>query len=930
MPSVRVARLAFNRGIISRLGLARADIQRTAFAAQTQTNWICRVLGSMSLRPGLGYLGTTRSDNVAIYLPFVFSISDKALIELTALVMRIWISDAPISRPSVTTATANGNFTTNLTSWTDADEAGGVSQWTDGHTGGNFSFTGGYMGLAGNGTAAAIRLQQVTVIGADQNVEHALRIVIANGPVVLRVGSTSGGDEYINETALGKGTHSLAFTPTGDFFVQFQNRLKRQVLVDSCNVEASGIVEIDTPWVEADLDMVRGGEGSTSGDQIYIACDGYQQRIIERRATRSWSVVVDEPEDGPFLVDNIGPITLTPGGLSGNILINSSAALFRTSHVGALFRIISDGQRVTTTVTAQNQFTNAIRVTGVGSTRVFTLIIDEDAAGAATFTLQRSLTSDTGPWGDVSPQYTADTTTTIDDGLDNQIAWYRLGVKTGDYVNGNHPVELNYPVGSITGVVRITAFVSVTSVDAEVITDLGAITASDTWAEGQWSTLRGFPTAVTFHEGRLNWDGRDKINLSVSDGFDSFDDTIEGDSAPISRSIGSGPVDRIAWALSLQRLLIGGEGTVFSVRASSLDEILTPTNFNIRPASSQGSAQVQAVKVDQNGAFVQNGGVRVYELEFGQDGIDYNSSDLTALVPEIGRPGITKIVVQRQPDTRLHCIRSDGTVAMLVFDKLEQVAAWLEIETDGTIVDAVVLPGDAGVEEDRVYYEVARSINGSTKRHLEKWALESECKPVDGQTALQVAKLADSFITYSQAASSTITVGHLIGESVVVWDNGICLTDSSGNIATFTVSGGGTITVTHNGSAYLATVGMVGLAYRADWKSAKLVELMQDPNGSLNDTQIIRAISLILADTHPKGLLYGSELNTTDERKMSQLPRMGEEGQPLDADTILSEHVVEKIAFPGFYSKNSRLCLIAQAPRPCTVLAAIADVEHYG
>jgi hypothetical protein len=93
---------------------------------------------------------------------------------------------------------------------------------------------------------------------------------------------------------------------------------------------------------------------------------------------------------------------------------------------------------------------------------------------------------------------------------------------------------------------------------------------------------------------------------------------------------------------------------------------------------------------------VQRGGMRVFELAFGQNGIDYEATHLSALVPEIGSPGIVKILVQRQPDTRLHFMRSDGTVAMLVFDKLEQVICWLEIETDGEIEDAVVLPGAVG------------------------------------------------------------------------------------------------------------------------------------------------------------------------------------------------------------------------------------------
>jgi hypothetical protein len=38
--------------------------------------------------------------------------------------------------------------------------------------------------------------------------------------------------------------------------------------------------------------------------------------------------------------------------------------------------------------------------------------------------------------------YVADTTETYDDGLDNQIAWYRIGCKTGDYVAGTIAVSL--------------------------------------------------------------------------------------------------------------------------------------------------------------------------------------------------------------------------------------------------------------------------------------------------------------------------------------------------------------------------------------------------------------------------------------------------------------------------------------------------------
>ena len=888
MATTRLAVLAFNRGLVSRLALARADVKRVALSAETMINWMPRVLGSMSLRPGWAYIGSTRSDAAAKFVPFVFSIRDTALLELTPLIMRAWIGDVLLTRVSVSSAVTNGNFDADVASWTDNDEAGGTSVWV----------SGGYMGLTGNGTAAAIRTQTVTVAGADQNKEHALRILINRGPVTLRVGSTVGGDEYISETDLQTGEHSLAFTPTGNFTIRFLSRLKRQVLVDSCNVEAAGTVELTAFWSANDMNLVRGDQ---SGDVIFVACEGQRQARIERRAARSWSVVRYYTDDGPFMLTNVGPITMTPGALSGNTTLTASAAYFKSTNVGSLMRVTSSGQRVTASITAENQFTNAIQVEGVDAQRVFTVIVDEDAGGAATFTLQRSLTASTGPWADTAPQWTADVTTTHDDGLDNQIAWYRLGVKTGDYVNGTHAVELNYAIGAVDGIARITAFTSATVVSIEVITDFGGTAATDDWAEGEWSDRRGWPSAVAFHEGRLWWGGKDGVWGSVSDAFDSFDDTVEGDSGPVARTIGSGPVDRINWLMSLQRLVLGAEGAEWTARSSSLDEPLTPSNFNLKRGSTQGSGDVPAVLIDTRAMYVQRGGTRVFELAFDTDSYDYTSSQLSALIPEIGSSGIVRMAVQRQVDTRLHCVRGDGKVAVCVFDPIEKVICWLLVDTDGVIEDVVVLPGDEDDEEDQVYYVVRRTINAQTKRYLEKWALESQSI---GGTA---NRLADAHLVYSGAATTTITgLTHLEAKSVIVWGNGK-------DLGTKTVSGG-QIT----GLSEAVTTACVGLTYTGQWKSGKLLQI-GGWGGGMNKR--IHGLGLILADVHPQGLEYGPSFTTMDNMPLI------EAGAPVDQTASRTAYDESFIEIPGEWNTDSRLCLRGTAPRHVTVLAATIPTE---
>lgn len=913
MARTNVARLAFNRGLISPLGLARADIKRVALSADTQINWMTRVLGSMCIRPGLAYLTPTLSNAQARCIPFVFSTNDVARIELTAGKMRVFVNDVIVTRAAVSATVTNGNFDTDLSGWTDNDESGGSSDWV----------AGGYLGLTGNGTAAAVLDQQVTVVEAG--VEHALKILVARGPVMLRVGSAVGLDDYISETQLDTGEHSLAITPSGNFWIRFFSRLKRQGLVDSCNVEAAGDMVVNTTWDVDDLDVLTANLESQSGDIIFVACEGQQQRKIERRARHSWSVVRYQSDAGPFRIPSLGPITLAASALFGNITVTASASMFKSTmgpsadSDGAMLRINSNGQAVSASITAENQFTNAIEVEGVGNQRVFTEVIDE--VGTATFTLQRSLVSDSGPWTDVQTK-TADFTGPFDDGLDNQLAWYRLGVKTGDYGSGTHAVSLNYTVGSISGLVRITGYTSETVVSAEVLTDLGGTAATDDWAESAWSDRRGWPTAGTFNEGRLCWSGKNGFWDSVSDSFYSFDETTIGDSGPISRTIGSGPVDVINWMLPLGRLILGAEGAEHSVKSSSLDEILTPTNTNIKPASNQGSSFVQAVKIDNRGIFVGKGGTRFYQLDLDPNTYDYSASEVSALVPEIGEPEVVRMAMQRLPDTRVHAVLSDGTVAVLVYDKLEDVLCWLKVETPGAggiVEDVSVLPASSGSTEDQVYYVVQRDINGANVRYHEKWAKEAECQ------GGSLTKLADAFVLYDQTASSTITgLSHLAGEDVVVWDNGKCLSDAAGDIATFTVDGSGQIAVTNAGAAYQATIGVVGLPYTASWRSGMLVELMQQ--GFITDKQSIIALSPVLYNVHAKGLLYGSSLT---ESEMDALPEV-EAGAPVDPDAIRAFYTTEPITFPGGYSTNERLCLIAKAPRPCTVLAALMPVEHHG
>lgn len=913
MGRINTSLLSFNRGEVSRYALARVDVERMRLSAEQQVNWMPWVLGPMMLRPGTKYCGGINDNLTCRLLPFVFSNSDLALLELTENVLRIWTVDGDdetlVTRPSVSTTVTNGDFGASA-GWTLTTSGSGAAA----------TISGGKLNLASpvaGGLAQAKR--SVTIAGGDQNVEHGFRIVVDRGPIRFRAGSTDGADDYVTEATLDTGTHSIAFTPTGGtVYIQLETITAQTKIVDSITIDSAGVLELPTTWDEDDLRLVRDQQ---SGDIVFIACNGQAQRKIERRGTTSWSVVLYKADDGPFQAPNVTDITLTPAALSGNTTLTASRALFKSSHVGALFRLFSSGQATSDSVAAQNTFGTAIRVTGVGVDRTFNYAIT--GTWSATITLQRSIDGPTTGFTDVAT-FGSNTTSSYNDGLTNSIVWYRLGIKTGNYTSGTAVLALTYTGGGAAGVARVTAFTSTTVVDVEVLSAFSSLTATSDWSEGDWSDKIGWPSALRFYDGRLWFAGRDKIWGSVSDAYNSFDIDYEGDAGPINRSVGFGPVDKILWLLDLSRLIVGREGAETSVRSGSFDEPLTPTNFTLKDCSTQGSSNVAAVKIDTRGVFVQQSNRRVYELVFSVEAQDYIARDLTRLNPDIGDEGFVDLAVQRQPDTQLHFVRGDGLVAAMVNDRADEVEAWWRIETSGAsgeVESVAILPG---AMENRVYYAVKRTIGGQTRRFLERLARRDQCK---GQPE---GRCADSHVIYSGAATATITgLSHLEGEEVVVWGWNTATpftatlpdgsTETVGlDLGTFTVSGG-QIT----GLAEQVTNACVGLGYDAIFQSAKLA-YAADGGTALNQKKQIDRMALILADTHAQGIQYGQRLDAMDS-----LPLV-EQGADVDTDTVWEDFDAPMFKVPGEWDTDARLFLKASAPRPCTVLAAVVDVATNG
>lgn len=893
MAKVKALTHSFNNGEISRAARARVDLEKVRLTAETQENILPHAIGSGQFRPGFGYLGATRSNAFARIEPFVRSRTQVAMGEFTAGKLRIWVDDAPLTRAAVTSTITNGDFSSS-TGWTLTASDGATA-----------TISGGVLTLAASARGSTCSCEG-SATTSSANTEHALRIAVTRGPVRFRCGSTSGGDDYITETSLDTGVHSLAFTPTGTYYVRFLSRSDVSIIVDSIVVESAGVVELDGPWTVADLPRMR---IAGSIDVFFVGCDQWQQRKIERRSQRSWSVALYQSSDGPFTATATANVRLKPAANVGNTTLTADAAFFKEAHVGSLFRLTHDRLDQTVQLAGAGQHTPVFEVTGIVTTGVNDRRYTVTTTGTwvGTWNFERSYDDELSGYNSFLADQTGNYASTAEEDAasNNLTAYHRIGFQQGGYTSGVMTVRVQYSGSSGSGVCRVTGYTSATEVSVEVLSPFNDVEFTDSWEESEWSGVRGWPSAVAFFDGRIFWGGNDKLWGSVSNNFYSFSTDVEGDSGPILRSVATGQgVNIIRWMLPLQRLQIGTDSAEISARASSFDEPLTPDAVTLKDASTQGVADISAVKMDSRGLFIQASGEKVYELIYDFEANDYTSRDLNSVNDEIFEDAAaTQMAVQRQPESYVWIVREDGVLAFLLFDPKEEITGWFKLITDGDVEAVCVLPSDP---QDDVYIVVKRSINGSDVRYVEKLAMHREAR------GGSINKMADSGLYFAGPVSS-VTLAHLANKTgLVAWGT------KSGTPQPITGLSANASGVVSLGDTY--TNVWIGLPYRGRYKSAKLAYGGQGGTAVIEKKRVEK-VGLLAGDMHKAAVRYGPDFNN-----LYALPNV-ERGKVTSDHYIWDDYAEPLIGFGGGWDTDARVCLEMQAPYPVTLYGLVIAMD---
>lgn len=329
------------------------------------------------------------------------------------------------------------------------------------------------------------------------------------------------------------------------------------------------------------------------------------------------------------------------------------------------------------------------------------------------------------------------------------------------------------------GRARYVEFVSATVMKAYVeipFFDTSGITKgnwnSEHGYEEVWSSTRGWPRSVTFHEGRLYFGGSKSRPSTlwgsrVSDFF-NFDPGEALDDAGVEATLDTGTFNAIVDIYSGRHLQVFTTGAEFYV-PQALDEPITPTNMIVKQQTAFGMKPgIRLQNVDGSTLFIQRQGKSLQEFIYSDTVQAYTSAKISLLSSHLLKtPGEMAVRVSTGTDEgdRLMIVNDDdGSIACYTLLRSQNVIAPSEWTTDGSFLNI-------GVDVDDIYTVVKRTVNGADAYYVELF---------DPDTLLDSAK--------TGGAAASVTMDHLEGKTVKIIRDGIIEADQTVPATPFTVT----------------------------------------------------------------------------------------------------------------------------------------------
>ena len=367
---------------------------------------------------------------------------------------------------------------------------------------------------------------------------------------------------------------------------------------------------------------------------------------------------------------------------------------------------------------------------------------------------------------------------------------------------------------------------------------LGPLAASGTktkyWQYGAFNATSGYPRSVCLHEQRLCFGGTkaqpNTIWCSAIGDFENFELGVNASDA-VQFTLAASEGNRINWMFSQSEMLVGTSGDEWTIGAADSASALSATNVKTRRQASYGSKYMRAAMVNDVLLFVQRNGRKVRELvyELNKDG--WVAPDLTLLAEHITVGEIVEVAYQQQPDAILWCVRGDGTLIGMTYERDQKVVGWHRhtIADNADVESVATIYGNE--TEDEVWMVVKRTVAGATYRTIERFPLlwranfdnqtTASWRYLDGHVAFAsgtLTPLTGPFEPGDPTSARTVSVpAHFNGKTVTIVQG----TSVTTQLVT-TFLGNTSITL------YSTAAGYVGLPYTSTLMPMKLDMDLED------------------------------------------------------------------------------------------------------
>lgn len=285
-------------------------------------------------------------------------------------------------------------------------------------------------------------------------------------------------------------------------------------------------------------------------------------------------------------------------------------------------------------------------------------------------------------------------------------------------------------IGDGYGIVKITSYISNTSVTGTVEKALMPSLTNNEQASWRWETeligLDGiYPSTVDFFKDRLvlgiNAKTGPQLIFSKTGDYENFEDMtfneVLSDNAitlPILTDL-----NKIQWLCSLDKLFVGTEGGIIMVKPMTETDVLGPNNITYDEISNIGTCKIKPVRIGDDILYLSRTTKDVYAIAYNIQSDSYEPDEVSLSAYDLLDNGVTSWTLQYEPNRIVWIVRRDGKLVGFTYNKKQSVRAFHLHSTQGEFESISCIPSPDGTQ-DEVWFITKRILGqGGQSRNVE-------------------------------------------------------------------------------------------------------------------------------------------------------------------------------------------------------------------